>query len=154
MQSIQEPLTLIEDQLPPKSRIYRDWGRQPNPEINISFDPTITEVHTLLLQIKEGFEFILQFMRLVNDVASSEDDRVDSTGPQDVFWRDVASTRGVKRKCSMEESLLDPVDIIDVPSAADIRRDGKARRAVTLFKPSSSGCNLYSNAKSCRFRTV
>ena len=60
-------------------------------------------------------------MHLINDVASSEDGRVEQEGLQDVFWRDVASTLGVKRKRRREEELLDPVDIIDVPPAVDIK---------------------------------
>ncbi len=61
-------------------------------------------------------------MRLVDDIASSEDNKVDSTGPHDVFWRDVASTNGVRRKHNWEETVsLVAEYFIEVPSVEVIK---------------------------------
>ena len=118
-------LESLDEQLVRRKEIHRDWGVRGggNPEINISFDPTYTKLHATLQKFKEEFEFLERFMRLVNDIASSEDARVQETGLKDVdvFWRDVASTKGVIRKRSQEERWKEPGDIIDVPSAADIK---------------------------------
>ena len=118
-------LEILDEQLVHRNEIERDWGvlGGGDPMINISFDPTHTELHATLQKIKEEFEFLERFMRLVNDIASSEDARVQEAGLKDVdvFWRDVASTKDVIRKRSQEERWKNPGDIIDVPSVADIK---------------------------------
>ena len=118
-------LESLDEQLPRMYDICREreqFGIHYN-EINIVFDPTHTELHAILQKIKEEFEELERFMRLVNDIASSEDARVQEAGLKDVdvFWRDVASTKGVIRKRSQEERWKEPGDIIDVPSVADIK---------------------------------
>ncbi len=115
-------LERLEEQLPRRYAIRQVWESFgiDTPVINVSFDPTHTELHATLQKIKEEFEFLARFMGLVYDIASSED-KVEEAGLQVVFWRDVASTNGVVRKRSWAERLDVPGDIIDVPSAEVIK---------------------------------
>ena len=80
--NIYTQLESLDDQLPRRKVICRDWGY---PQINISFDPTVIELHAILQKIKEEFEFLVRFMGLVDDIASSEDNKVEEAGLQDVF---------------------------------------------------------------------
>ena len=118
-------LESLDEQLPPMWQITREVELRGihSTDINILFDPTHTELHAILQKIKEEFEELERFMRLVNDIARSEAARVQEAGLKDVdvFWRDVAGTKGVIRKRSQEERWKEPGDIIDVPSVADIK---------------------------------
>jgi hypothetical protein len=90
--NMETQLDILDSQLRHRIPISREWGiSTPRPEINIAFDPTNAELHAILQKIKEVFEFLIQFMMLVDDIASSEDNNVE-TGPKDVFWRDVSKT--------------------------------------------------------------
>ena len=60
-------------------QVWESFGID-TPVINVSFDPTHTELHATLQKFKEEFEFLERFMRLVNDIASSEDARVQEAG--------------------------------------------------------------------------
>ena len=118
-------LESLDEQLPRMWQITREVELRGihSTDINILFDPTHTELHATLLKIEEEFEFVDRFMRLVDDIASREDAKVEEAGLQDVdvFWRDVASTKGVIRKRRQEERWKEPGDIIDVPSAEDVK---------------------------------
>lgn len=132
-------LESLDEQLPRMHDITREVELRGthSTDINILFDPTHTELHATLLKIEEEFEFLDRFMRLVVDIASREDANVEEAGLQDVdvFWRDVASTKGVIRKRRQEERWKEPGDIIDVPSAEDVkaRWDRQHQRLVNVI---------------------